>query len=314
MAIINDVSNMLHRVIHMNREAVIENPMMVTHLVSAMLLSVADKFGVSNDNPIVLAVDARNNWRKEYYETNKTSFPEYSDMSYKGHRVKDSAFDWQSIYKYTNQLMAALDSYSDFQVLEVECAEADDIIAVYAREMSKTQKVIIITSDKDMKQCQCDNVEIYDPIKKIFIPVIDIERFKKLHIMIGDKSDNILAIKPRLGEKTAEKLYPELDLLLATNPEMRSRYEFNQNLIDFDYINDKVVSNIERAIQKPYHNFHSMSLMKEFQLLNMVQMTEKISRFKLTNKQVSAKIISNETIRKITEVHHQTILDNFFNE
>ena len=312
MSIIIDTSGFLHRTIHMNRESVIENPMMVTHLVSAMLLSVVDKFGVSKENPIVLAIDSRNNWRKEFYETNKTSFPEYNEITYKGHRVKDSAFNWEAIYGYTKQLVNALDLYSDFHVLEVERAEADDIIAIYAREMSKTQKVTIITSDKDMKQCQCENVDMYDPIKKIFIPIIDVERFKKLHIMIGDKSDNILAIKPRLGEKTAEKLYPELEVLLATNPEMRRRYEFNQHLIDFDFINTKVVDDIKEALKKPYNNYHAMNLMKEFQLLNMQQMTEKISKFKLTDKKVSAKIISNEETNKNKEEHHQTILDNFF--
>ena len=130
--------------------------------------------------------------------------------------------------------------------------------------------------------------------------------------MIGDKSDNILAIKPRLGEKTAEKLYPEIDAILATNPEIRCRYNFNQHLIDFDFIEENIIDAIKEKMELPFLNYHAMNLMKCFQQLNLVQMTDKIQKFKLSDQQISAKIINNKEIKQKKEEHDEEVLSRFF--
>lgn len=310
MAILIDVSPMIHRSIHMNREAVIENPKFICHLVGAMILSSADKFGACKSNPVICAIDGKNNWRKQYYEKNKPDIPEYKDQKYKGKRVKDEAFDWEAIYSNVAELMDSFKLHSDFHVVEIDRAEADDVIAVYAR--STDEMVTIITSDKDMKQCQRKNVVMYDPIKQMFIPEIDVDRFKKLHCMIGDKSDNILAIKARVGEKTAEKLLPELDDMLATNPEVRARYEFNQHLIDFDFIPEEVAKEIQEQISLQQHSFHAMNLLKCFTKMGLEMLSEKVSKFKLTDQIVSAKIVNNESTKQQKEEFENNLLDKFF--
>lgn len=314
MAIIVDFSHMFNRSIFMNKEDIIENPKMIAHLLCSMLLSVSNKFGASKNNPLVLAIDSKNNWRKEYYDANKTSFLEYENLSYKGQRVKDDTIDWKEIYSTMDTLISALDKYSDFQILSIDKAEADDIIAIASKEYSKTQKVFIITSDKDLKQCIIPNlVEMYDPIKQIFIPELDIEKFKKIHCMIGDKSDNILAIKPRLGEKTAEKMYSDLDTILATNPEMKKRYTFNNFLIDFSNIPVIIESEIKKQLENKYLNFNAMNLLSEFQKLDLKQMSEKISKFKLCDNEVKTELNSYSETKKQKEEFDSSILDNFFN-
>lgn len=311
MAILIDVSPMIHRSMHMNREAVIENPKFICHLVASMIISSAEKFGASKANPVILAIDGKNNWRKDFYEKNKPDIPEYKDQKYKGKRVKDEAFDWETIYSNVAELMDSFRLYSDFHVIEIDRAEADDVIAIFTR--STDDVVTIITSDKDMKQCQRSNVQMYDPIKQMFIPEIDVERFKKIHCMIGDKSDNILAIKARVGEKTAEKLLPELDDMLATNPEVRARYEFNQRLIDFDFIPEDIVKEIETEIsQQQQYSFHAMNLLKCFTKMGLEVLSEKVTRFKLSDVKVNAKITNNEVIKQKKEEFEENLLDKFF--
>lgn len=312
MSILIDVSPMIHRSVYMNRDNVIENPKIICHLVASMILSSADKFGACKDNPIVLVIDGKNNWRKTFYEKNCSQFPEYENQKYKGNRVKDVAFDWDAIYQNMNDLIQSMKLYTDFQVIEVDRAEADDVIAVYCKNAPETETVTIITSDKDMKQCQKKNVQMYDPIKQIFIPDIDVERFKTIHCMIGDKSDNILAIRPRLGEKTAEKILHELDDLLSTNPDMRKKYEFNRTLIDFDYIPEDVVTEIKEAMAIPPHSYNMMELSKCFMKMNLQQLSEKMIKFKLTNKKVDAKIVNTEIQKQKKEEFENGILDKFF--
>lgn len=315
MSVIADFSHSLNRVLFMNQNDIIENPRMIAHLACNMMTSLSDKFGCSKVNPLVIAIDSKNNWRKDFYLENKPKDAEYKDLTYKGNRVKDSKFDWEAIYETVDETIDALDKYSDFQVIKIDKAEADDIIAVSSKKYSESQKVFIITSDKDMKQCIVPNlVEMYDPIKKIFITDVDVERFKKLHCMIGDKSDNILAIRPRLGEKTAEKLYPDLDTLLATNPDMRERYSFNERLICFDYIPEAIVRSIEEQLHKPYLNFNTMNLMDAFQKLNLVQMSDKISKFKLKDNEIRTELNSMSEIQKEKENFDSGILDNFFGD
>ena len=58
-------------------------------------------------------------------------------------------------------------------------------------------------------------------------------------IVMGDKSDNIPAIFPKCGIKTAEKFYVDptsFNKKLADNPESQTLLQLNKNLIDFNMI------------------------------------------------------------------------------
>ena len=102
--------------------------------------------------------------------------------------------------------------------LEVEDNEADDLIAHYCK-ISKDEKIIIFSADKDLTQLISENVTIYSPITKqyfkngdmISINKVDIPHYNVLltKVFTGDKSDNIDGIQG-LGEKTLVKLFPQL--------------------------------------------------------------------------------------------------------
>jgi 5'-3' exonuclease len=96
--------------------------------------------------------------------------------------------------------------------------EADDLIAYYCK-ISKDEKIIIFSADKDLTQLISDDVTIYSPITKqyfkngdmISLNKVDIPHYNVLltKIFTGDKSDNIDGIQG-LGEKTLVKFFPQM--------------------------------------------------------------------------------------------------------
>ncbi len=103
-----------------------------------------------------------------------------------------------------------------FSSFELEGFEADDVIATIVQKISKkVDKIIIISSDKDILQLVSDNVEVYNPYKEdgiVFTEEIVKERFGvepkrivDLISLMGDSSDNIPGAVG-IGEKTAREL------------------------------------------------------------------------------------------------------------
>jgi len=79
-----------------------------------------------------------------------------------------------------------------YPYLQVQGAEADDIIGVLVKEISKTEEVLIVSSDKDFRQLQrVGLVSQYDPVDKRFISEADPELYLKNQILAGDPGDDI---------------------------------------------------------------------------------------------------------------------------
>ena len=105
-------------------------------------------------------------------------------------------------------------------VISIDGLEADDIIGYLANKFQKhesTQKVTIMSADKDFLQLVSDKVHCYSPTKKkIYTPKDVLEEFGvssnnflNYKILMGDQSDNIPGISG-LGPKKLIKLFPEL--------------------------------------------------------------------------------------------------------
>ncbi|MBU1041614.1 MAG: DNA polymerase I [Proteobacteria bacterium] len=102
--------------------------------------------------------------------------------------------------------------------------EADDCIASLAAAHHETRPVIIVASDKDLKQCLTDNVYMWDPAGKNekvsgikeFVAENGIipAQWPDLQALMGDTSDNIPGL-PGVGPKTALKIIHEFPTLEA---------------------------------------------------------------------------------------------------
>jgi DNA polymerase-1 len=105
-------------------------------------------------------------------------------------------------------------------VISIDGLEADDIIGYLANKFQaheETQKVTIMSADKDFLQLVSDKVHCYSPTKKKIYTSKEVleeygvssSNFLNYKILMGDTSDNIPGITG-LGPKKLIKLFPEL--------------------------------------------------------------------------------------------------------
>lgn len=100
---------------------------------------------------------------------------------------------------------------------EYKNVEGDDIIAYYVKNKKENEKIVIVSSDKDLTQLISEDVIVYNPRIKEFINKnnsvekigITYENVVLEKILCGDVSDNIKGIKG-VGEQTLIKLFPSL--------------------------------------------------------------------------------------------------------
>lgn len=100
-------------------------------------------------------------------------------------------------------------------LLVSEGVEADDCIASLAARHKEERPVVIVGSDKDLKQCLDEQVVLWDPAgKREKVTTLDIfceetgltpAQWPDFQALTGDSSDNIPGI-PGVGPKTAEKI------------------------------------------------------------------------------------------------------------
>lgn len=106
-------------------------------------------------------------------------------------------------------------------VISIDGLEADDIIGYLATKFQtyeETQRVTIMSADKDFLQLITDKTHVYSPTKKkIYTPKDVLEEygvssvnFINYKILLGDQSDNVPGIEG-IGPKKLIKLFPELN-------------------------------------------------------------------------------------------------------
>ena len=156
---------------------------LVRHMILNTIRTYVKKFKDSHGPEIVIACDNKKYWRREI-------FPHYKAGRKKAREA--SGHDWSTIFDCLNKIRDELKVNSPYKVLDVDSAEADDIIAVLSLKYSATQKIMILSSDKDFAQLQkYPNVEQFSPIlKKAIKEPLPSAQLKQL-IIRGDKSDGI---------------------------------------------------------------------------------------------------------------------------
>lgn len=183
---------------------------MVRHMVLNSLRSYKVKFG-DEYGEMVIACDNTNYWRKQvfpYYKANRKKSIEKSEL------------DWKSIFDCLNKIRAELKEYFPYRVIDIEAAEADDIIGTLVSDrgtmLAGGEPILILSGDKDFIQLHTyANVKQYDPVRKKFIKHDNPEQYLLEHIIKGDagdgvpnilSSDNCLVTGERQRPITSKKL------------------------------------------------------------------------------------------------------------
>jgi ribosomal protein S17E len=283
--ILIDTSHLIMRNLFMNIYEIKENYNFLYHVVFQNILSFKRDFKASKENIPVYAFDSPNSWRKDFYEKNWRKLKDFPIVTgYKGQRKLDETIDWDKVFEIIENIYECLKISTDFKAIKIDKVEADDIIYVGVNEFYKKEPITIISSDKDFIQLlRFDNVKLYDPIKKKYREFEDPEYYLKKQIIIGDKVDNIPAIKKRVGEKTAEKWLDSgtFEEDLKTNKELYKRYKFNEKLIDLSKIPEKYYNQIKEKYEENDFNFDSMKLYECFKKFHLKKIFERINEFEL---------------------------------
>jgi 5'-3' exonuclease len=244
------ISNLMEQ-IGSSKTAVDET--LVRHMILNTIRTYVKKYKESHGPEVVIACDSKNYWRRSI-------FPHYKAGRKKAREA--SGHDWNTIFDCLNKIRDELKVYSPYKVIEIETCEADDIIGVLAMKFSATQKVMILSSDKDFAQLQrFPNVEQYSPIlKKVIKEPLPLAQLKQL-IIRGDKSDgvpNILSADDCFVTGTRQKPITEAKIIGWMNQEpsefcndlMLRNFSRNETLIDLT----KIPENLKESILHTYEN------------------------------------------------------------
>ena len=227
------------------------------HMVLNSLRSYKQQFG-NKFGEMVIACDDRNYWRKQhfpYYKANRKKTRDASEIN------------WTQVFEVFNKIKSELREFFPYRVIQIESAEADDIIATLTENFgndvrSMTECVLILSGDKDYIQLhKHEYVNQYDPTRKKWITHNDPVRYLYDHILKGDSSDGIPNIlsdadtfvsgkrqKPLTQKKMDEMYNGSIDQQYIVS------YARNKQLIDLtmipEYIKDQVMTKYDEEGNK----------------------------------------------------------------
>ena len=236
---------------------------------------------------MTIACDSKKYWRKDFFPYFKANRKKVRQQS--GH-------DWNLIFDTINMLKQELKDNFPWKVVEVEGAEADDIIATYVKNKHPNEPVVIVSGDHDFMQLQkYDNVVQWSPIKNKFVKCIgDPKDILFEHIIKGDKSDgvpNVLTEDDAIVEGRRQKPIhsKKLEMWKKDHTQMPqdstfvSNYERNQTLVDLSRIPNDIETEIQLAFIKaepPYDmDMNKNILMDYFNQHKLNKMIESIEEF-----------------------------------
>ena len=244
------ISNLMQQINHSPKVQLDEN--LIRHMVLNSLRSYIKQFK-EKYGEIIIACDSKRSWRKDYFPFYKANRKKARD---------ESGFDWNLIFETLGKIRQELKDNLPHKVIEVEGAEADDIIGVLTARKAPHEDVLILSSDKDFVQLQkYSNVIQYSPILKRFVKTDNPHQHVKEHIIRGDKgdgipnflsSDNVFALGERQKTINSKKLSEWLKKTpeeFCINEVMLRGYKRNQMLVDLDFIPETIQSNIIDAYE-----------------------------------------------------------------
>lgn len=243
------------------------NVPLLRHMILNAIRGYKTRFrGEFGDN-VVIACDNRHYWRRKVYPYYKAS----------RRKVRDSSgFDWPSIFDALNAIRNEIDEFLPYPVIDVDGAEADDVIGTLA-EYSQTAKqgvlfedaepYLIISGDHDFNQLQkWKNVHQFSPVKKKMIKIEESAHAILMeHIIQGDKGDGVPNILSDDDTFVTDKRQKSIRKVLLAEWKNMSPAEFvtgdmaagyirNKQLVDLSMtpadIKEEIISSYQRQLNK----------------------------------------------------------------
>lgn len=234
----------------------LEEPL-VRHMILNILRSHIKQFR-QQYGEVVLCCDNKKYWRKEF-------FPFYKAGRKKAREKSD--LDWHMIFDLLSTIKQELKDNFPYKVIDIEGAEADDIIGVLTPHKIKDEDILILSSDGDFLQLQMYNdgsshkIKQYNPTQRKFVVSENPLQDLKEKIISGDKGDGIpnvlspadcfvreLRQKPITKNKMEQLLTEEYDNW--SDETARNGFSRNQTLIDLR----NIPVDIKNSIIDTYNN------------------------------------------------------------
>lgn len=233
---------------------------------------------------VVLCCDNRKYWRKEF-------FPFYKAGRKKNREKSD--LDWHMIFDILAKLKQELKEHFPYKVIDVEGAEADDIIGTLVPRHIMHENILILSSDGDFLQLQQYNgktkfkIKQYNPSLKKYVtsndPLLDL----KEKIIRGDKGDgipNVFSPSDCFVRELRQKPITKSIIDKLLNEEWnnwqddvaKTGFSRNQILIDLKMIPSEIKENIINTFDqiKPASKNNLLNYFMEHRLKNLMEVIE----------------------------------------
>jgi len=220
-----------------------------------VIARIAKKFGAEYGK-VVLCYDDKNYWRRDI-------FPFYK-KNRKQERAS-SKYDWDEVFSVLNKIRDEIRNFLPYHVIQVQGAEADDVIAtlcIHNSHKTQPEPTLILSADKDFIQLhRYDFVKQYDPIRNRWIHNENPIQYLQEHIIRGDRSDgipNILTCDDAIvtGKPQKKMSKEKIAALARLNPSEFTNYirlrnwKRNSQLIDFTQIPPMIAERILTTFHK----------------------------------------------------------------
>lgn len=199
---------------------------------------------------LILAIDSRKYWRKEVFPYYKANRKKARD---------ESGFDWAGLFNAMQTIKEELVETFPYKVIEVERAEADDIIGALCKEYGNTnEKILIVATDSDYNQLlHYMNVNQLCPLKGKMVQANAKEALIN-KIIKGDKKDGVPSIKQDdnalvLGTRAPpinQAFIAELKAMKDDHGKYERNWKRNEQLLDLEYIPDDLYNEIIKSVNE----------------------------------------------------------------
>lgn len=268
-----DLNQVLYSTIVIGKLAIEEN--LLRHVILNIIRSNKVRFQYEYGS-LIIALDNKRYWRR-------TIFPPYKANRKK---IRDqSLLNWEELFKIVDQIKLELKTYFPYPMIDVDGAEADDVIATLVKS-NIDDKYLILSGDKDFIQLHNDNIQQWDITRKRWIVHPVPKNYLYEHIIRGDIGDgipNILSDDTCLMNGIRQKRITEkfISQLSINNMEtkIQRNYSRNKQLIDFNNIPIDIQSQIIEEYNKQKETKNGTQILNYFIKYKMNNLMSSLSDF-----------------------------------